>query len=649
MAFDIKTAQPIKQGFDITTARPVNVKKTPEIVKSISKGIQKAGEFTFPISPIEKIYGKEETVNPILKSLQLQENAQKYMQERPGAPYGFNLVAGPVLRTARDIGLTRPTTMAMYEGMVNPALAKVVTRIATTPAGRAFLEKEVPNLAKEVLKKTSGMKLEPIKLPQPRLIPKSMEKGIRKYITKRKPYEERAVQNLALTPEERLAKLTAKTKEKYVTPLKEEQELLGQTLEKISGKEKIVLAETKSVIEQNKLNLKQDLNKLSSKMEQETTLLKENIDIASQKSAQTGKRLYPRLARENSTTYGNKLDDIVNIAEQESKLPTKTILQDIFDKTDTELAEAFLDTGAPLIKYNAIKSKYLGGIAGETNPEAQAIMQALGIKKGQLKGAGIDWSKVDISQSQFKPPDPNAPINLKGLLKDIRSVSKAISAKAKGAERAFTDEDLVAVIFQKNIGEYMAKTYPKFAKLQKAYSPLIEQMKAGRKLFKPGAPYELGTAPKTLVKPDIVEKRLIGELEKGTKGFNKGLGEITQPIIKAQKKLAGTEKGYEIAKTKLTELGKSKEEELVKLLEIKKQAYELIKEKVSARSMLKQKALENALNTRLKMLAGRGEKVSLIMPRAKILGKERKVMAGGGIATLVDYLIRRIIARSLLR
>ena len=481
---------------------------------------------------------------------------------------------------------------------------------------------------------------------------KPIGRSVKKYQTLRKGSQFEGVRQ-DLTPLERVSNLESKAKIKYGEPLAQEETLLKQTLGEISAKEKVVLEKSNIAIKESKQRLSESIDNLSVKMKEETTHLRDNIELASQKSAVEGKRRFGQFTKENSNSYGTKLDDVIEIAEKEGALPTKQTLQDIFDKTDAEIASTFIDTGVPLTKYNALKDKYLGSFSSEVNPEAQAISKALGFKKGQMKNAGIDWSRVDIAKSQIKTPAGKEFINLKELLQDIRSVKKAISAKGQGAERAFTDEDLVSIIFQKNVGEYMSSTYPQFAKLQKSYAPIIEQMKAGRKIFKPGAPYELGTAPKVISAPDIIEKKLIGELEKGTPGFSKGLGEISQPVIKAQKKLAGTEKGYEIAKQRIEKLNAVEQKELGELLSLREEAYKMAKEKTTVKSMVRQKQIKDQLEKRLQDLetgSFKGkETISKLTARAKITNREKKIATGGGIAAMVDYIIRRYIAKGILQ
>ena len=640
------------EGTTVDEIRNFKVQEEPSFLNKLagitSKGVSEVSKF----NPIQTFLRQNEEQRATIRG---------GLESRPNRPYGVN-VAGELGADVVDLFGDPKNIIAGELG--GAALGGVAGRVATTPMGRKLITEQLPTLGKNLLKETANLPVTSIQpkevikkatdfLPKPsevieNITPSGIKKGVRKYLTKRKPYTERTTTNLALTAEKRLSNLKSQAKTKYGEPIDLEKEILKQNLEKISTKEQTAIEGTENILKQRKLQLKEDIKNLSSKMEKETTPLKENINIQAQKSAIEGKRRLPQFITENSSSYGKKLDNIIEIAEKENKLPTRSNLQSIFDETDAELADMFVDSGAPLKKYNAIKNKYLGGLGAETNPEAMALEKALGVKKGGLKGAGINWSRV-APESQITPPNPDAPINIKGLLKDIRSVSKAMSAKAKGAIREFTDEDLAAIVFEKNIGKHLSDTYPDFAKLQKAYAPIMEQMKAGRKLFKPGEKYNLGEAPSVISKPDIMQKQLMGELEKGTPEFNQGIGEISQPVSKAQSKLAGAEKGFKIAREDLEKLGEKDIQEIESLLNIKKEAYKLAKSKITIQSLAKQKALEKDLLKRLNSLEGRETKVGLIRPREKMFSIERKAATGGGIITVIDYLMRAIIRRSVLR
>lgn len=584
--------------------------------------------------------------------------------------YGGNIKVKRIETVPQGIGAGIQTS-ALLTG--NPTIAGVMyggggAMEERKPAGEIVLDTAMGAGAGRILGKLTGQNeilpkgsKEVIKAAGKQIAkgPASIVRGVRKYQVSRKGSQFEGIRQ-DLSPIERVSNLESKARQKYGTALDQEKQALENLLQNVGKSEKIVTGKMQSDIKQNKIQFEQkkakfaqDLDDLSQKMKEETQHLRDNIELASQKSALEGKNRFSRFARENSQSYGKKLDDIIDIAEQENKLPTVDDLTAIFEKTDDEIQKAFIDTGAPLTRYSALKNKYIHGVNPETQPEMSALSKAMGFKKGEMKNAGINWSRVDTAQSQVVPPNPNAPVNLKGLLSDIRSVKKAVSAKGQGALQAFSDEDLVATIFQKNVGEYMSAKYPEFANLQKDYAPLIEQMKAGRQIFKPGAPYDLGTAPNVIKKPNIVENKLLGEIEKGKEGFSKGVGPITRPVRKAQSKLAGVEKKYEIARQRIEQMSPVEQKDLSELLKMRQEVYDMAKEKLTARSLERQRAISESLNKRLRDLeegsfAGKA-KVSKLMARQKITGREKKIATGGGLATILDYLIRRKIAQGVMK
>lgn len=546
-------------------------------------------------------------------------------------------------------GLTSPASLATMGIGSIPVMAKTAAgalaksnvgkvigeTIANTKAGQAvgkFVNTDIKEIPGKIV--PEGIKK----------VIKGMGKSIRKYKTQREGSKLEEVR-IDLTPKQRVDNLVKIANDKYKPLISEEKNLLDENIANISVKESEDLKSIQTQIDNNKLKLKSDIDSLSQKMKDSVSKQEENIDIISQKSAIEGKRRTPVFSTENSTAYGSKLDDVVDIAEREGKLPTKSELKDIFDQTDSEIKEMFIDSGAPLSKYNALKEKYL------ISQEEKSLSKAFG---GDIRSSGIDFSKATVSGKKFDPSVvSDETINLKELLKDNRSVSKTMSAKARGPLAEKSDEDLVNIVFQKNVGEYMASKYPDFDKLQKAYSPIISTMKNARKLLKPGETGTVGNIPKTLKEPDLLEQKLIKELESGYEGFSKGIGPFTRPIKKAQSKLEGTKKGYEIAKQRIERLSLEEKIKLEKLLDIRKESYALQKKAITIEGQAKQAALQKNLEQRLYDLEKGdfrgGIKIDKLAKRKGITDKERKTLEGGGIFTETSYYIRRLFNRSVMR
>ena len=126
----------------------------------------------------------------------------------------------------------------------------------------------------------------------------------------------------------------------------------------------------------------------------------------------------------------------------------------------------------------------------------------------------------------------------------MRGVQKAISAQAK--RLGFTQEDIVAAIYRKNFGEVVATKVPAFQKLQNSYSPVIETIKNAHRNFRTFGG-ELVTKRGTeflkkagLGKLEAGERSFLGRLEKGTKRFGKGVGDLSSEVKKVGQQLIKT-------------------------------------------------------------------------------------------------------------
>jgi hypothetical protein len=445
--------------------------------------------------------------------------------------------------------------------------------------------------------------------------PKAVKKGVRsyRYSTQAEPktigeeviYRPQSIADLQ-------PKLEAQAKTKY-----------GQA---IKGTEK--------QLEVEKAALKKSLDDLSIKTKSDIDKWKGQFKTDAQRGSIEGKRRFGQLTRENSEAYDSKLDSISDQLEQSGKSITMDDLTSILDKTDSEIAEAYLGEGAPVKQIRLLREKFGLAPSEEANPEMALLSKQF--PQMNFKNKGIDWSRAQI---QGQGVSTNQPLKFKEVLKEIRKVSKAMSSKAKGAERAFSDEDIASAILKKNFGQWASENAPEFSKLQKEYSTLIDQMKAGRKIFKPGAKYDIATGSKFVEdiasgKADIREQELAKALQEGTPEYNRGLGQITQPAGKSLRKAEGIEKGAEIVKDKITGKSLKSQEALNKEIEQLQQALEARKAQLIARKGV-----------------GGTKKVNVeeLLKRSGYLAKQRRVASGGGGANVLDYMLRTGLRRALFR
>src|SRR3990167_7042981 len=248
MAKDLFTGEVI--GKDLFAERGIKV-KTPTLLNRIAEGVSKGVSEVSKFNPTQTFLRHNEEQRAIIR---------RGLEAKSTRPYAVNI--------AGELG-----------GM---ALGGVAGRVATTPLGRKFITEQLPTFGKQVLKETANL---PLRSIQPleagrkaaeRLLPRPVARGIKKYQLARKGSQFKDIRQ-DLTPLERVENLKKIAVEKYTVPIKEEQDLLKQTLEKISGKEEQVIGKAKSVIEQNKIKLKEDISNLTNKMNKEIEPLKKNI------------------------------------------------------------------------------------------------------------------------------------------------------------------------------------------------------------------------------------------------------------------------------------------------------------------------------------------------------------------------------------
>ena len=344
MAFDITTAQPVNSKFDISTAKPVLKAKTyARGERSLIGNIFERPGAAVRSGLISLTKG-EGFIPGYVKGATIPEEvprfadmARKLQREKvidtaskrtgilsPTKPIGRGLVmAESVLQ-----GIPATTAGYVADIITNPAdilslvagklplgasktLGGTLAKTAPAKALKSFMTKErslepVAQKIGQVVKTPITKVTKAIEYKDPlELLPAPIKKGIRKYVSKRQPYTEREIQNLALTPEERLATLTKQAKAKYEVPLKQEEESFKTSEEILSELRKSTEKSYTTLLKQEKELLKSKIDNLTSKLEKETTPLKANIETTAQKSALEGKRRFGGFAKERNIFKAN--------------------------------------------------------------------------------------------------------------------------------------------------------------------------------------------------------------------------------------------------------------------------------------------------------------------------------------------------------
>ena len=480
-----------------------------------------------------------------------------------------------------------------------------------------------------------------------RLTPNFIKRPFRKFQTKYQKGE-------LFTPEttlvkEQMGKLKSISEGKYTPQIQAEQEKIAGLKPKYTKVEKLAKERYGGQIDIEKQNLKKSLDEVSNKMEQSLGKIKSEGEVATQKTSLEFKNRFGKFTRENSKNYGIYRDKIVEKLSKEGRGITRGQFKEILQNAKNEIDSEFLNTGQVGSRFRKMAQKYGVGISEETSPELAALQEKF----------GVDLSSIaNIQETGWKGlggKNANQILDLKQVLKDVKSVTTSLSEKAKGGLRTFSEDDIVGAILDKHFGNYLGKEMPEFTKLQSRYAPIIEQMKAGRKLFKPGAPYEISEKSiSALKKPDIAEKQLLSELEKGTPGFSKGMGELSKVPERYTQKIVEIEKGGEIAKGRITKTSEIRQQELSDMLANKILKIEERSAKQTKLSEVKQTELADALKKRIFQIEKRkgfGQKeavdISKLAQKKTQGEKIKKIAALGGVATTAGYYGRRLLYKLL--
>ena len=255
------------------------------------------------------------------------------------------------------------------------------------------------------------------------------------------------------------------------------------------------------------------------------------MNVELQRSAEKGSlEIQPRLQKfykDNSTAYGKHLDNISEGLTERGEQLTKGEMNSIFRKTIDDAVEAELPLGRP-----------------------QAIIEKM------LKKYGIRSEPIKIIKTGKTIPGKTAfgaeEISFREAFNDIKTITNSLTQGVQAGRQGFSAEEVIVAILKKNWGDIVSARVPEFAKLQKAYSPIIQLMKKSHKIFKPfQGPFETKTGTQFLKRSgelEAGEQRFLTALEKGKRGFAKGVGPISkepralQARIKLTEQLRGTTK-----------------------------------------------------------------------------------------------------------
>lgn len=249
---------------------------------------------------------------------------------------------------------------------------------------------------------------------------------------------------------------------------------------------------------------------------QRLALNKKVLDV-SDKTAGEIQSALPKYFKQNSTIYGNQLDNISDQLVQSKNEITRGEMSKVMQDTLNESQEERLPNGQPMQEIQYLNDKY------NLSPKPSGIL-------------GADGKPIMVGA------DPTEKIAFKDVVEDVKKVRNALSSKARSGV-VYTPEDVVAAKFMQKWGDYLETKVPALKELNKEYAPIIQTMKTAGKYFKP---YDAGVNPLQGVsflkqvandKLQSTSKRLLDLLQNGTQRFP-GIGNKTGELenLNAQQK-----------------------------------------------------------------------------------------------------------------
>lgn len=283
--------------------------------------------------------------------------------------------------------------------------------------------------------------------------------------------------------------------------------------------------------------------------QQKTALDKKFLNV-SDKTATDIQESLPKYFRDNSTVYGNKLNDISEGLAKNGNEITRGEMSSIMKDTLNESKDELLAHGKPMNEIEYLNNKYsLEPVANES---------------GLLDSSGKTLKNI---------PNPDEKLNFKEVVEDIKKVRGSLSARAKSGIK-YSPEDVVAAKFMQKWGGYLETKVPELKELNKEYAPIIETMKTAGKYFKPysqGVDKLQGVSFLRQMADDKMQtsgKKLMDILQNGTDNFP-GIGTKTGELEKTlqsreavKKSIDDTIKEYDTHKRNAQDL-LAKEQDLI--------------------------------------------------------------------------------------
>lgn len=262
--------------------------------------------------------------------------------------------------------------------------------------------------------------------------------------------------------------------EKEVTPLKnsiirEETDFkdVKKSLEKEMSNKKDIHNDT---LELTKNKQKDIRDSVKEDLDSKESSLKEALQGKAEDITRYMKEEIPDQISSMNDLVGKHIDSIADDMASNGKGITKLDSLNLYKKTLDEADKLGIKTGRAR------------GLLEQLNSSAEKDIKGEDIDTGLLNAEG----KPIISKSSGRGQEL---IPFKDFLHQSREFKRLLNESKLSGAQGLNDEDIVGAIYNKHLDHYMEQNVGGYKSLMKDYAPVINTMKAARRIFKPGNQY----------------------------------------------------------------------------------------------------------------------------------------------------------------
>jgi hypothetical protein len=249
-----------------------------------------------------------------------------------------------------------------------------------------------------------------------------------------------------------------------------------------------------------------------SDLEQQKQSLTEALQGEAEDITKYMKDEIPNKVKSMNDVFGQHLDEIGSEMEKSGKGISQLDRYGILKRTLDEANDLGITTGRARGLLEKLHADAAKAVEGET------------VNTGIIDVTGKPIISKTLSKGQELIP-------FRDFINETREFRRILSESKLSGVKGMNDEDIVGAMYYKNLDKYMESNVNGYKALQKDYAPVINAMKASRRIFKPGDTYsdEQGVnliKKYAMGKTTAGKEQLLGDIQKESR-FGKGVGDVT--------------------------------------------------------------------------------------------------------------------------